>query len=318
MSKHKFKLGMFLTEPQLPFEEALDLAAELEVKYLWYMCNGEVSGLKKDKALVEMNDAEIDAMQASLASRGQEFFLLLNRPHFKGIHLTEITLDTLEEHPTFRRDFDELVRTMEVAAYLGVGAVNVFSFLWPGEIPDKPTWPMRWLTRGGVITDTDMDKLTKAFSLVAEEAERQGVDVAVSMMPWNYTNTTANFRRVAERVGSRRIKVMWGPADNTNCGELDVATAGFHNVRPYIYGLHLKDLRINDGLSLDFEYCPLGEGDTDYLTVLRNLRDHDCDVFLSLATHFTPPGGTNVDAMRINCANLRRLIRQVEEETDPA
>ena len=66
MGSHKFKLGMFLTEPQLPFEEALDLAAELGVKYLWYMCNGQVSGRPEDKALVEMSEAEIDAMQAKV------------------------------------------------------------------------------------------------------------------------------------------------------------------------------------------------------------------------------------------------------------
>ena len=140
------------------------------------------------------------------------------------------------------------------------------------------------------------------------------MDVALGMMPWNYTNTTGNFRRVAERVGSRRIKVMWGPADNTNCGEWDVATAGFHNVRPYLYGLHLKDLRVNDGLRLDFDYCPIGEGDVDYLAVLRQLRDHDCDVILSLSTHFRPDGGTAEDAMRTNHANLTALIRQVEED----
>ena len=175
----------------------------------------------------------------------------------------------------------------------------------------------RWLTRGGVISDLDLDKLVKAFSLVTEQAERHGVDVAVGMMPWNYTNTTGNFRRVAERVGSRRLKVMWGPADNTNCGEWDVATAGFHNVRPYLYGLHLKDVRVNDGLNLDFDYCPIGEGDTDYPTILRNLRDHGCSVYLSLSTHFQTPSGSGEEAMRINCANMRELIRQVEEETSP-
>ena len=40
------------------------------------------------------------------------------------------------------------------------------------------------------------------------------------------------------------------------------------------------------GFKLNFEYCPLGEGDVDYLTVLRNLRDHRCDVVFAVATHF--------------------------------
>ena len=204
---------------------------------------------------------------------------------------------------------------MEVATHLGIPAVNAFTFAWPGEYTaQKPTWPMRWLTRGGHIAPVDMDKLVKAFSLVAQKAEDYGVDVALSMMCWNYTNTTGNFRRVVEAVGSRRLKVMWGPADNTNCGESDVATAGFYNVRPYLYGLHIKDLRVNDGLALDFDYCPIGEGDVNYPMVLKNLRDNNCNVYLSVATHFTPPSGSTTEAMRTNVANFKKLVRQVESE----
>jgi sugar phosphate isomerase/epimerase len=145
-------------------------------------------------------------------------------------------------------------------------------------------------------------------------AERYKVDVALSMMPWNYTNTTGNFRRVVQRIGSKRLKVMWGPADNLNSGEWDVATAGFQNIRPYLYGLHLKDLHVVDGVSLKFEYRPLGDGDVDYLSILRNLRDHCCDAVLSLSTHFLPPSGSRIEAMRINHANLKKLIERVEAE----
>ena len=108
---------------------------------------------------------------------------------------------------------------------------------------------------------------------------------------------------------------MWGPADNINCGEWDAATAGFQNVRPYLHGVHIKDLHVNDGLRLDFEYRPFGKGDVDYLTVLRNLRQHRSDAVLSMSTHFLPPSGSRVEAMQINFANLQKMIRQVETPT---
>ena len=311
MSSHRFKLAMFLVEPLLPFEEGLDFAAELGIEYLWYLRRGDLPG---DKPLMEMSTAEIDEMDAAIKQRGLKLFLLMPNNHFKELQVCDLDLDTMEEHPAFHKNITELERSMEISNHLGLDAVNVFSFLWPGEIPNKVTWPMRWMTRGGIIADTDMDKLTKAFSIVAEMAERHDLDVAVSMMPWNYTNTTGHFRRVAERVGSPRIKAMWGPADNTNCGELDVATAGFTNMRPYIYGVHLKDLRVIDGLKLEFDYCPIGEGDVDYLTVLRNLRDHNLDVYLSVSTHFTPPSGSRTEAMRTNVANIKELVHQVESE----
>ena len=52
----------------------------------------------------------------------------------------------------------------------------------------------------------------------------------------------------------------------------------------------------------------------DYLTVLRNLRDHNLDVYLSVSTHFTPPSGSRTEAMRTNVVNIKDLVRQVESE----
>ena len=298
-----FKIGMYLAELHLPFAEALATAQDIGVKHIWY------SDLAFEKQFEAMSDAEIDAMAGAFADHGMDIFLLTPGSCFKQVHLTDLELDRMEEHPAFRAQMQSLERRMEVARHLGVQAVGTFTFAWPGEYTaGRPTWPMRWITRGGIIADVDMEKLTKAFSLIADKAEQYGVDVALGQMPWNYTNTTGNFRRIAEAVGSPRIKVMWGPADNMNSGEGDVATAGFRNIRPYLYGLHLKDLRVNDGVRNDFEYCPIGEGDVDFPTVLQNLRDAECDVYLSLSTHFRPEGGTYVDAMRINYDNLQGLI----------
>ena len=170
---------------------------------------------------------------------------------------------------------------------------------------------MRWLTRGGVIAEVDMEKLVKVFSLVLDRAEEYDVDVVLSMMPWNYTNTTGNFRLLAERLNSRRIKVMWGPADNMNCGEKDVATSGFINVRPYLNSLHLKDLHVIDGIQLNFEYRPIGEGDVDFPAILQNLKNNGSDVVLASATHFRPESGSPAEAMRINYANLNSLFERV-------
>jgi len=306
-TKHKFRISMYIPELALPFDESLAKAKEIGVDYVWF------NRLLDEPDLAQMSNGEVDRMARRVERHNLKIFLLNAGNPFKRIHLTDFDLKTMTEHEVFRRDFDNLVRSMQIAARIGVGTVGVFTFAWPGEYSSgKPTWPMRWVTRGGIIADVDMDKLVKVFSLVVEQAERYDVDVALSMMPWNYTNTTTNFRRLAERVGSRRIKVMWGPADNWNCGELDVSTAGFNNVRPYLYGLHLKDLNVINGLRLKFKYRPIGDGDVDYLKILQNLRDHSSNVFLSLSTHFRSPSGSREEAMRINHRNLKDLIRQVE------
>ena len=305
---YRFKLGMYLPELQLPFDEALAKAKDIGVESVWF------NRLHQEAKVAELSDADADRMAQRVQRHGLEIFLLSAGNTFKGIHLTELDKDKPTSNERFQQHLKGLVRCMEIASRIGVSAVGSFTFAWPGEYSaGKPTWPMRWLTRGGYIADVDMAKLVAAFTVVADAAEKHEVDVALSMMPWNYTNTTGNFRRVIEAVGSRRLKVMWGPADNFNSGEWDVATAGFNNVRPHLHGLHLKDLHVSDGLRLKFEYRPLGKGDVDYAQVLKNLRTHRSDAVLSLATHFIPTDGTREDAMRINYENLRKLIRQVEE-----
>jgi sugar phosphate isomerase/epimerase len=306
-SDYRFKLGMYLGELDLPFDESLATAKEIGAEYVWF------NTLKGETPIGRMSDAEVDRLAQRVAHHNLKIFLLNAGNPFKEIHLTDLKVENPESNSDFSKQLADLTRSMAVAQRIGVSAVGCFTFAWPGEYTaGKPTWPMRWATRGGIISELDLDKLVRAFSLVLERAERYNVDVALSQMPWNYTNTTTNFRRLAEKLGSKRIKVMWGPADNWNSGECDVATAGFQNVRPFLHGLHLKNLHVTDGPRLKFDYKPLGEGDVDYVAILKQLRDHRSDAILSVSTHFRPPSGDRVEAMRINYRNLRDLISKVE------
>ena len=306
MTDYRFKVGMDLQMTGLPYVEALALAEELDAKYGWFgFLDWAIDG--------EITDAAVDEMGEQAARHGVELFMIGAGGSFSKMHLEDLELETLEDHPEFQEDFNRLIQTMGVANRLGVSSVLSYTFAWPGEYSaQKPTWPMRWLTRGGVIADVDMEKLVKVFSLVAAQAEQHDIDVVLGNLPWHYTNTTGHCRELIERVGSNRLKIMWHPSDNHTAGESDSATAGFINVRPYLHSLHVKDLEVFDGLKNNFEYCPLGEGDVDYPTVLRNLRDHRCDVVFAVATHFKPPSGSGADAMRINFAKIRPLIEQVE------
>ena len=302
-NNYEFKLGMYLGELQLPFEESLATARDLGAQYVWCGTHSE------NRALFELPDAEIDKAASLVEAHGLKFFFIDSGGAFKQVHLAELEMGKMLEHAQFKQHFDRLMRSMAVSARLGVGAVSCSSFAWPAEYTaGKPTWPMRWATRGGIIADVDMEKLVEAFSLIADAAESYNIDVAFMMMQWNYTNTSGNLRRIFEAVGSPRLRALWCPADNVNCGETDNATAGFENLRPYLHGVHAKDLHTIDGSKLDFEYTPIGEGDVDYPTILQNLRDHHCDVVVSVATHFVPASGSRLEAMHTNFANLRRLI----------
>ena len=307
MPNYHFKLGMDLQMTGLPLNKALSLAEELGAEYGWF---GDLHW-----AVSEITNATIDGIGELADQHGVKLFLIGAGGAFSKIHLADLELETIADQPVFQRDFNRLIQTMQAANRLGVDSVLVYSFAWPGEYSaGKPTWPMRWLTRGGVIANIDMEKLLKVFSLVIEQAEKYDINIVLGNLPWHYTNTTSHCRQLIEKLGSKRIRIMWHPSDNLTSGELDSATAGFMNIRPFLHSLHVKDLRVIDGLNLNFEYCPIGEGDVDYMTVLRNLRHHRCDAVLSVSTHFLPASGSRVDAMKINYANLVGMIRKLEAE----
>ena len=79
----------------------------------------------------------------------------------------------------------------------------------------------------------------------------------------------------------------------------------------------MKDLRVNCGPELDFTYCPIGQGHTDYETVLRNLHEHRCPAFLSVASHYVPAGRDPKDpdaceeALRANFRTVSALVDKV-------
>ena len=293
----------------LPLQKALALAEELGAKYGWF---GDLHW-----AVNEVTNATIDGIGELASRHGVKLFLIGAGGAFSKIHLTDLEIETITEQPIFQQDFNRLIQTMQAAKRLGVDSVLVYSFAWPGEYSaGKPTWPMRWLTRGGVIANIDMDKLLKVFSLVIEEAEKYDINIVLGNLPWHYTNTTTHCRQLIENLNSKRIRVMWHPSDNLTSGELDSATAGFMNIRPFLHSLHVKDLRVIDGLNLNFEYCPIGEGDVDYITVLRNLREHRIDAVFAIATHFTLPNSDGADTMRINFANIKPLMKRVETNSN--
>ena len=303
-STYAFKMGVFFDETGLPFEQAAALAQELGARYAEFFVHpDQLTAQYAAHCRRVLDDAGLQAHAMGSAPNP-----------FKQIHIDQIELAELPTNPEFTHDLDLVRRAMDFAQIAGAPNVLVSGFAWPGEFQNgrrvSPTWPQRYATGGGFIPPAELDKLAKAFTIIAELAERQDMHIAISVHPWEYANTSRNYRRIVERVNSLRLRAKWGPGDAYNCGELDTVTTGYQNLKPYLTSLHLKDLRTLDGPTCEFEYCAVGTGDVDYAGLFRTFaRDHT-DIVIGVATHFQPPGGTQVDAMRINYRNTLRLTEQ--------
>ena len=311
---YDFKLGIYLSELQLPFEESLAVARDLGVRYVW-------GGDHRDNLpLFRLPDAEIDDSARLVDSYGCQFFFTDGGGLFKTVHLAELVPGKMLDHVQFKEHYDSLTRSMEVASRLGIGAVACSSFAWPGEYTaGKPTWPMRWATGGGIVSEAELRGLVEVFRRVLEAAEKHDVDVLVNQRPFHYTNTTAHFLELAERVGSGRLKAFWGPADNVLSGEREVPTRGYERLRAYLAAVHLKDVQVHDGARGEYAWKPIGDGEVGYSTLFRRLVEEDSDAVLVCATHFLPPGGgSTAEALAINHERVTSLLARVRREVAAA
>ncbi len=311
MGSYKFKMGVLLNETGLPFEQAAELAQELGAGY------AEVA-VKSD----DLNDAHAARCRQVLDATGlQAHVVLLGPTPFKRIHIDQIELADLATNPEFVHDLDILRRGIAFAKIVGSPNVHVDGFAWPGEYQAdgelvSPTWRQRYTTGGGEIPPAELDKLAKAFGIAADLAERQDIAIGTGMMPWNYTNTSGNFRRIMERVGSPRLKCKWGPADNYHSGELDTVTTGYQNLKPYLVSLHPKNVHVLDGPGLKFQYGPIESGDLDYAALFRTFARDQTDIVIAVSTHFLLPGDTKLNTLRVNYANTLKLTEQALAAVD--
>ena len=146
---YQFKLGMYLPELGLPFDEALATAKQIGAGGVWF------NGIPNEPEIARMSDAQVDSMAERVARHSLDIFLLNAGNPFKRIHLTDFDLKTMADHPAFRSDFDDLVRSMRIAKRIGVPAVGSFTFAWPGEY----TQPGRCAgSRGAAISPTSIWK----------------------------------------------------------------------------------------------------------------------------------------------------------------
>ena len=117
MSEYQFKLGMFLPELDLPAEEALGTARGMGAEYVWF------SRLKDMAPVAEWSDNEVDRIGRLVEQHRLKWLVVSADNPFKNVHLTDLPLEGLAEHPLFQRHLKVLVRSMQIAQRLGVGAV---------------------------------------------------------------------------------------------------------------------------------------------------------------------------------------------------
>jgi hexulose-6-phosphate isomerase len=219
---------------------------------------------------VRLGDRDLARVRAQCAAAGVEISSLMTTAADRGNLLSRDPA----ERDTLRRG---LVRALEIAGALGVGAV----LLNPGGLTGEGTYEEAW---------ADLRQVLRELAPVA--AGRRAVIGLENV--WNrFLLSPAEARAFVDEVGSPWVKLY---LDTANMMAYGYPQHWIRSLGPRITRVHLKDFRRRE-----HRFVSLGEGDTDWPLVLGELRRVGYDA----------PLIHEVDGDRQACVDLADRLRQL-------
>ena len=116
-------------------------------------------------------------------------------------------------------------------------------------------------------------------------------------------------RKLIDELGSRRLKVLWDPANSLYCAEVPFPD-GYESLRGgYLGHIHIKDVEVQ--IARATVTCKqMGSGHLGpYLPrIAAALREDGYDDAISLESVYRPPGGTFEDGFRASVGRFQELF----------
>ena len=188
--------------------------------------------------------------------------------------------------------YESLRRQFELCRRLDVNILRIFA----SHIPSQ------------YIDDTIVNRVIRNIKRITPEAASCGI----CMVMENHGGVTAtadDVLRILEGVSSPSLQANFDPANFVPAGEDPVVAC--KRMLPYIAHVHLKDvLFTGEGRHEGYDYCEIGAGTIDYLSILSILIKAGYDEILSIEYEIF------ADVVRgtvISRRNLRELISKASK-----
>ncbi|HEU4346429.1 MAG TPA: sugar phosphate isomerase/epimerase family protein, partial [Actinoplanes sp.] len=237
-------LSGFSDEISPDFTEQCAVARDLGLKYIEVRSAWDVN-------ILDLKPEQLSTMKEILAAYGLRVSSI-------GSPIGKIFID--EEFPPH---LERMRHAAEVAQFFGAPYIRIFSFfLRPGADP-------------AAHRDEVIDRM-RALTRVAESA---GVVLLHENEKEIYGDVPARCLDIVRSVGSPHLRLAWDPANFVQVG-VRPYTDGYHDLRPHVAYVQIKDARAEDGTVV-----PAGEGDGEVARTIRALRHDGFDGFFSLEPH---------------------------------
>jgi len=194
-------------------------------------------------------------------------------------------------------EYKEMIKSFEQAQNIGAKVMRVVgsSLMFVHE-PHQP----------------QIDRLVKMFKEAIKVAEDYDIKMAVE----NHIDFTSDeILQLLERVDSPYLGLNFDTGNFLRL--LDDPIKGMAKLAPYTYATHIKDLKVQRGVSPDtwyfFSSTPVGDGYVDNQKLAQMLQDVGYEGFLAVEIDFLHPDYNNDEhaAVRQSVAELRRIVNSL-------
>lgn len=194
-------------------------------------------------------------------------------------------------------EYAAMIKSFDVAQNMGAKVMRVVgSSLMFRHEPHQP----------------QIDRLVDQFSEAVKIAEDYDIKMAIE----NHIDFTADeVLQLLERVDSPYLGINFDTGNFLRL--LDDPIKGMEKLAPYTFATHVKDLRVQRGVSPDewyfFSATPVGDGYVDNFRLAQILKEADYQGFLAMEIDFLHPDYNNDehDAVRKSVAELRRIVNEI-------
>jgi sugar phosphate isomerase/epimerase len=266
-------LSAFADEISPELDQQLETLAGESIRHL------EFRGVWK-KNVLDLSDAEIEAVKAALASGGVAVSSI-------GSPIGKIPIGD-----DFAPHLARFQRAIHVAHAFEAPFIRIFSFFMPaGQDPTR-------------YRDEVLDRMGQ----LVKAAEGSGVTLVHENEKEIYGDTPARCLDILSQINSSILRAAWDPANFVQCG-VRPHSEGYAALRPYIAYVHVKDALLSSG-----QVVPAGQGDGELRETIVALRASGFDGFFSLEPHLASAGRfsgfSGPDLFKVAARAFKDLLRE--------
>ncbi len=285
------RLGIVTSNISQEIEYALGVMKELGVKFaeLQYMWDKEVG---------DLDDAQVARVQSLVVQHAVEV-CCVSRHIFAGLLVGKTEVGDQNHN----REMTALRRCIDMAKALNCGLVRIMSFRKEMILFGSGGAEV-WNTTKGA-----WDKLKLLLKPAVELAEDQGITLLVETGNNGMVSSSFLARKLVDELGSKRLKVLWDPANSLYSNE-PAYPDGYEVLRGgYLGHIHLKDCRV-DIPKATVDQCRFGDGQMAkfFEDIARALTRDGYQGVVALEGVYRPEGKTFEDGLRASIGEFMRVF----------